>query len=175
MTGLADIASIVTSGATCVALVFAGLELRQSRARDRRNRQAEIEGVAVSWSPPEVPRGPQDPEGRSRWILEFTAYNPGQLPVSDVRVEVHFALDVERVHYDGHADPPTRTMVLETPVLAGGKERTWRRTLRMNYAASHAALRETTAVVSFVDLEDPRTRHQNIWPKHQPQTDDQGQ
>jgi len=105
----------------------------------------------------------------------FTAYNPGQLPVSDVRVEVHFALDVERVHYDGHVDPPTRTMVLETPVLAGGKERTWRRTLRMNYAVSHAALRETTAVVSFADLEDPRTRHQNIWPKHQPQTDDQGQ
>ena len=175
MTGLADIASIVTSGATCAALVFAGLELRQSRARDRRNRQVEIEGVAVSWSPPEVPRGPQDPEGRSRWVLEFTAYNPGQLPVSDVRVAVHFALDVERVHYDGHADPPTTTMVLETPVLAGGKERTWRRTLRMNYAASHAALRETTAVVSFVDLEDPRTRHQNIWPKHRPQTDDQGQ
>jgi hypothetical protein len=121
MTGLADIASIVTSGATCAALAFAGLELRQSRARDRRNRQVEIEGVAVSWSPPEVPRGPQDPEGRSRWILEFTAYSPGQLPVSDVRVEVHFALDVERVHYDGHIDPPTRTMVLETPVLAGGR------------------------------------------------------
>ena len=65
---------------------FAGLELRQSRARDRRNRQVEIEGVAVSWRPPEVPRGPQDSEGRSRWVLEFTAYNPGQLPVSDVRV-----------------------------------------------------------------------------------------
>jgi hypothetical protein len=80
MTGLADIASIVTGGATCAALVFAGLELRQSRARDRRNRQVEIEGVAVSWSPPEVPRGPQDPEGRSRWILEFTAYNPGSCP-----------------------------------------------------------------------------------------------
>ena len=126
MTGLADIASIVTSGATCVALVFAGLELRQSRARDRRNRQVEIEGVAVSWRPPEVPRGPQDPEGRSRWVLEFTAYNPGQLPVSDVQVAVRFALDVERVHHDGHVDQPTRTMVLETPVLAGGTERTWR-------------------------------------------------
>jgi len=106
--------------------------------------------------------------------LEFTAYNPGQLPVSDVRVAVQFALDVERVHYDGHVDHPTRTIVLETPVLAGGKERTWRRTLRMNYAASHAALRETTAVVSFVDLENPRTRHRNTWPKHQPQNDDQG-
>ena len=174
MTGLADTASIVTSGATCVALVFAGLELRQSRARDRRNRQVEIEGVAVSWRPPEVPRGPQDPEGRSRWVLEFTAYNPGQLPVSDVQIAVRFALDVERVHYDGHVDQPTRTMVLETPVLAGGRERTWRRTLRMNYAASHAALRETTAIISFVDLEDPRTRHQNTWPKHQPQTDDPG-
>jgi hypothetical protein len=119
----------------------------------------EIEGVAVSWSPPEVPRGPQDSEGGSRWVLEFTAYNPGQLPVSDVRVAVQFALDVERVHYDGHLDPQTRTM---PPVLAGGKERTWRRTLRMNYAASHAALRETTAVVSFADLEDPRTPPQHL-------------
>src|SRR5258708_19656759 len=153
MTGLADIASIVTSGGTCAALVCAGLELRQSRARDRRNRQVEIEGVAVSWSPPEVPRGPQAPEGRSRWILEFTAYNPGQLPVSDVRVAVHFALDVERVHYDAHVDPPTRTMVLETPVLAGGKERTWRRTLRRNYPASHSPLRYTPPLLSFPHLE----------------------
>jgi hypothetical protein len=64
-------------------------------------------------------------------------------------------------------------MILETPVLAGGKERTWRRTLGMNYADSHAALRQT-AVISFADLEDPGTRHQNIWPKHPPQTDDQG-
>jgi hypothetical protein len=44
----------------------------------------------------------------------------------------------------------------------------------MNYADSNAALRETTAIISFVDLEDPRTRHQNTWPKHQPQTDEQG-
>lgn len=171
---MADIASIVTSGATCVALIFAGLELRQSRARDRRRRQVEIEGVAVSWRPPEVPRGPQDVQGRGCWVYEFTAHNPGQLPVSDVLVEILFALDVERIHYDGHIDEPTRTLTLETPVLAGGRERTWRRRLLMNYADSHAALRKTTAVISFIDPGNTHSRHQNTWPKHEPQTDDQG-
>ena len=174
MSGVADIASIVTSGATCVALVFAGLELRQSRARDRRRRQVEIEGVAVSWRPPEVPRGPQDVQGRGCWVYECTAHNPGQLPVSDVRVEILFALDVERIHYDGHIDEPTRTLTLETPVLAGGRERTWRRRLLMNYTESHAALRKTTAVISFIDPGNTHSRHQNTWPKHEPQTDDQG-
>src|SRR5215472_8739535 len=77
MAGLADIASIVTSGATCVALIFAGLELRQSRARDRRNRQVEIEGVAVSWRPPEVPRGPQDSEGPESLGPRIHCLQPG--------------------------------------------------------------------------------------------------
>jgi len=49
MTSIADLASIVTSGATCVALVFAGVQLQQTRASDRRRCRVEIEGVAVSW------------------------------------------------------------------------------------------------------------------------------
>lgn len=168
MTSIADTASIVTSGATCVALVFAGLELQRSRARDRRRRRVEIEGVAVSWRPPRVPQGPEDDQGHGRWVYEFTAYNPGQLPVSDIRIEIRFALDVQRYHSDGQADEPTRMVVLETPVLAGGKERTWQRRLSMNYADSHAALPKTTAVISFIDPEDPRKRQQNRWPKREP-------
>jgi len=35
MVSIADLASIATSGATCVALVFAGLELQRSRAQVR--------------------------------------------------------------------------------------------------------------------------------------------
>ena len=174
MTSIADIASIVTSGATCVALVFAGVELQRSRARDQRRRRIEIEGVAVSWRPPEVPRGPRDDQGRARWVYDFTAYNPGQLPISDVRIEIHFALDVERFHDDGSVEEPTRRLILETPVLAGGKERTWRRRLQMKYKDSHTALPRTNAVISFIDPEDPRRRQENHWPKHQPKIDTQG-
>ena len=55
MSNLETIASAVSAGATCVALVFAGLELRRSRAQDLRKRRVEIEGVAVSWIPTKVP------------------------------------------------------------------------------------------------------------------------
>jgi hypothetical protein len=167
MVSIADTASIVTSGATCIALVFAGVQLQQSRAHDRRARRVEIEGVAVSWLPPEVPRGPQDDRGRALWVYEFSAYNPGQLPISDVRIEIHFHLDVERLHYDGHTEDLHRTLILETPVLAGGKERTWSRKLLMNYKASGAALPKTTAVISFIDPEHPGKRQENKWPKHE--------
>ena len=85
-----------------------------------------------SWRPIRVPRESSDAGGRSRWVYEFTALNPGQLPVSAVRIEIHFGLDVERVHYDDRVDEPTRTLILETPVLAGGKEQSWRRKLLMN-------------------------------------------
>jgi hypothetical protein len=173
MTTIADTASIVTSGATCVALVFAGLELQRSRARDRRRRQVELEGVAVSWRPPEVPRGPEEDRGRGRWVYDFTAHNPGQLPISDVRVEVTFALDVERIRYDGHIDEPTRTLILDTPVLAGGKERTWHRRLRMNYEDSQAALPKTRATISFINPEDPSKRQENHWPKSVAKVDTQ--
>jgi hypothetical protein len=169
MASIADTASIVTSGATCIALVFAGLELQRSRARDRRRRRIEVEGVAVSWRPPQVPRGPEDDQGRGRWVYDFTAYNPGQLPISDIRIEIHFALEVARFHADGYVDEPTRTLILETPVLAGGKERIWQRRLLVNYADSRAALPQTTAVISFIDPEDPRRRQKNIWPKHEPE------
>lgn len=168
MTSIADLASIVTSGATCVALVFAGIQLQQTRASDRRRRRVEIDGVAVSWRPIRVPRDPQDAKGRARWVYEFTAHNPGQLPVSGVQIEIHFALDVERLHYDDRVDKPTRELILETPVLAGGKEQTWRRKLLMNYADSQAVLPKTTAVISFIDPEDPGKRHVNKWPKRYP-------
>jgi hypothetical protein len=130
-----------------------------------------MEGVAVSWRPPQVPRGPQDDRGRARWVYDFTAYNPGQLPISDVRIEVHFALDVERFHGDGTVEEPTRMVILETPVLAGGKERTWSRNLQMNYEDSVEALPQTSAVISFIDPENPHRRQENSWPKHAQQAD----
>jgi len=123
--------------------------------------------VAVSWRPPEVPRSPEDDRRHGRWVYEFTAYNPGQLPISDVRVEIYFALDVMRAHYDGSLDAPTRMLVLETPVLAGGRERTWSRRLLMNYSESRMALPKTRAVISFIDPENPRGRQENSWPKRQ--------
>lgn len=171
MISIADLASIMTSGATCVALVFAGLQLQRTRARDQFRRRVEIEGVAVSWRPTRVPTSAQDAQGRGRWVYEFTAHNPGQLPVSDVRIEVHFALDVKRVHYDNRIDESTRTLILKTPVLAGGKEQKWNRKLLINYADSHVALPETNAAISFIHPENPNVRRQNNWPKHVPLVD----
>jgi hypothetical protein len=168
MSDLADLASIVTAGATCVALVFAGSELHRSRAHDLRKRRVEIEGVAVSWVPTEVPRLAQDEQALASWVYEFTASNPGPLPISDVRVEVLFALKVQRVQYDRHRDDPADRLVLVTPVLAGGGERTWRRRLLMNYAESHNALQRTRAVISFLDPDDAEKRQRNYWPKHLP-------
>jgi hypothetical protein len=165
MSGIADLASIVTSGATCVALVFAGLELQRSRAQDRRRRQVETEGVAVSWMPTRNPQGPMEGnhQGLGRWVYEFTAYNPGQLPISDVEVEIHFTLDIKRLHYDGSTEDLGRSLILTTPVLAGGQDRTWQRTLLMKFAVAHEALKETTAAITFDDPEGKR--HRNDWPK----------
>jgi len=164
MNMVAYVASIVSSAATCAALIFAGLQFRWSRRQDQHNRQVEIEGVAVSWRPPEVPRTPQDTLGRAAWEYEFTAYNPGELPISDVRVEIHFAIPVIRVHYDGHLDEPTQILGLEgTPVLAGHGTRVWRRRLVMNYKKAKAALDQTKATISFNDsASEP---HTNYWPK----------
>lgn len=174
MSGPADIASIVAAGATCLALVFAGLELRRSRAHDRRKRRIEVEGVAVSWIPTEVPRTAQDEEGLASWVYKFTACNPGSLPISDVRVEIVFALKVQRVQFDGHRDDPVDRLVMVTPVLAGGGERDWRRRLLLNFAESKDALPRTRAVISFIDPDDPGRRQYNYWPKHLPPADQQG-
>lgn len=169
MSDLAAVASTVSAGATCVALAFAGLELRRSRAQDLRKRRVEIEGVAVSWIPTEVPRAAQDDQGRASWVYEFTACNPGPLPVSDVRIEVFFAIKVQRVHYDGHLDDPADKLVLVTPVITGGGDRIWRRRLLLDYAGSAEALPRTRAVISFTDPDDPHRRQENSWPK-QPRT-----
>ncbi|MGI8448224.1 MAG: hypothetical protein ACR2MP_13790 [Streptosporangiaceae bacterium] len=174
MDGVADIASIVSAAATCVALVFAGFELRRSRTHDQRKRRIEIEGVAVSWVPIEVPRTAQDEQGIASWVYQFTACNPGPLPISDVRVEIHFALKVQRVHYDGHRDDPADHLVLVTPVLAGGGERTWRRRLLMSFADSRGALPMTQAEISFIDPDDMGKRQRNHWPKNLPAAGEQG-
>jgi len=165
MTSIADLASIVTSGATCVALVFAGLELQRSRAQDRRRHQVETEGVAVSWMPTRNPQGPieGDHQGHARWVYQFTAYNPGQLPISDVRIEIHFALDITRLHYDGSTEELGRSLILTTPVLAGRQDRMWERTLLMKFAGAHEALEQTTATIAFDDPEGKH--HHNNWPK----------
>jgi len=112
-----------------------------------------------------------DAQERGRWVYEFTASNPGQLPISDVVIEISFTLGIERLHYEGSIDKPTKTLSLTTPVIAGGKDRTWQRTLLMNFKGGHAALENTSAVISFDDAEG--ARHQNKWPKRKPQVDGQ--
>jgi hypothetical protein len=166
MSMVAYVASIASSVATCAALIFAGLEFRRSRRQDEHKQRVAIEGVAVSWRPPEVPKSPHNAAGQATWEYEFTAYNPGELPISDVKVEVHFAIPVMRIRYDGTLEAPTQTLVLEgAPVLAGHGTREWDRRLVMNYEKAHVALRQTKAEISFADPEDPSKRHTNRWPK----------
>lgn len=99
-----------------------------------------------------------DAQGHGRWVYEFTADNPGQLPIGDVLITISFTLDVERFHYDGSIDKPTRALILATPVLAGGKERTWDRILLMNFKGGHAALENTCAVICLTTRKERATR-----------------
>jgi hypothetical protein len=179
MNAFASVAGVVSSAATCIALIFAGFEFRRSRTQDRRKRQVEIDGVAVSWRrlygpiPPlskvqsgsELPRTLHDAQGRAAWEYEFTAYNPGDLPISDVRVEIHFPIPVARLRR-GHLEDSTMIIVLEsTPVLAGHGSRTWHRRLVMDYEKAQGALHEIKALISFIEPEEAHKRHTNYWPK----------
>ena len=133
----------------------------QASSRDRRSGSL-LEAV-------QEPAGPRegDIQGRGRWVYNITAYNPGQLAISNIEVKVYFVLDVQRLHYQGTIDDPVKTLILTTPVLAGGKDFTWHRTLLIKFAGAHAALKETTAVISFSDPEG--MHYHNNWPKCKPQ------
>jgi hypothetical protein len=72
---------------------------------------------------PTWPRWKGTLRDNGRWVYEFIADNLGQLPIGDALITISFTPDVERLHYDGSIDKPTRTLIMATPVLAGEKDR----------------------------------------------------
>ena len=158
-----DVASWVSGLATSVALIFAVWQVRQLRKRDMRDRRVELEGVAVSWRAPKVPRS-SDVEGMADWTYLFTAHNPGRLPITNVKVVVTFPMDVQRKHFDGHAEEPSRELLLTTPVIAGISTRSWTRIIRLELERRNRLTR-TTATISFRDPDG--TTRTNPWPAAQ--------
>ncbi|MEI5673205.1 MULTISPECIES: hypothetical protein [unclassified Nocardioides] len=143
-------------------LAYTGSQF-QLLTRDRKKeRKLGIEGVCVSWFPEHNPRRDEVlSDGTAVWKYVFSVYNPGQFPISQVEVDIHFAMDVRRVRGQ-HLDDASHTLRLRQPVIAGGATRPWNRYLRIDYAAA-SRLRETIAAVTFIDSEGKH--HENTWPK----------
>ena len=158
-----DVAAWVAALATFTAALFAGMEFRRLRLQERSAERATIEGVVVAWEPDVAPSQPES-HGLATWTYTFTAHNPGALPIRDVVVTVRFPTPVRRVHTGPHGplhvDDESESLVMRTPVLIGGRDRTWHRTVRMQFDA-RARLPQTTAEISFVDMKGEP--HVNRW------------
>jgi len=150
MTEWTSSASVLLAAA---GLGFTGRQF-QLLTRDRqKERDLGINGVCVWWYPRSNPHDDEIQEdGTAHWVYIFTVNNPGRFPISEVVVEVAFTVDVRRVR-GRQIDPPTRMMRLHQPVIAGGNERPWTRTLKINLEAGREHLHETTASVRFIDSE----------------------
>ncbi|NHA70115.1 hypothetical protein [Phycicoccus flavus] len=158
----ADAASTGSAVIAGIALIATLSELRRAR-RDRSDeRTAEIDSVAVITR---VVHRPVDAEtnGRfSRWKYEFVVDNPGRLPISNVEVTIAFEVDVQRVHYDGSHEDPTRALEMIVPVIGAHARHNWIRTVLIPHTDRHQ-LRETVATVTFETLD--RGAHTNRWPR----------
>ena len=149
-----DGVNAVIALATIAAVVVAGLQVRHL-LRDRADaRAAELDGVAVQWFPRVRPNH-ADADGTGIWKFEITARNPGSLPIRDVVIEMHFPLDVKRLHHDKAVDPPQSTMRLVQPIILGEGSRTWQRLLVIPFS-DRAELESTTADISFTPLRATR-------------------
>ena len=157
-----DVPTWITAGAAVAATAFGAVTVRQIKSQTERERRLSLEGVAASWRAPGVPASPEA-DGTATWVYLFEVQNPGRLPITDLRVTVDFALDVQRVHYDGRVDAPTRVLRLDTPVLIGNGVRGWDRSLCMDYDLARTQLRNTKVTVAFLDAND--NERVTVWPK----------
>lgn len=177
-----DVPTWVTAVAAVAAGAYGALQVRQIKFQNRESRERSQEeaqryhrlsreGVAASWRAPRVPKSAGN-DGRALWEYRFDVQNPGRLPITDVRVKIEFALDVQRVHHDGHTGSSTRTLHLDTAVIVGGGSRSWDRKLRMDYGEARHALRKTRTTVTFID-EDGH-EFATVWPRHRAPLPDEG-
>lgn len=151
-------AEIVAAAATAAAAGFAGYQIWELRRDRRQARQLETDGVSLAWRNLEAPSQAQV-EPRV-WKIEFLLTNPGAMPISDVRCEVHFGDPVRRHCYDRSIELPTKTIVLRADVLPGGGTRAWNR--RLEPAPGGAPPDRCWATVSFVGADG--VAHRNVWP-----------
>lgn len=160
MTDWAATASASFAGCGLLATAW---QLRQQRAQAVEQRRLEIEGVSASWRPRSAPRPIDvDKAGFALWKYEFVVHNPGRLPISTVELQVTFPVVVQRLRGQ-HSDEPTKVVKMVHPVLIGGEQRRWDRTLRMKFTDAENNLHATLASVSFLDAQGEP--HRNDWPR----------
>lgn len=166
-TVIATIAGAVSAIAAAMGLVFAGRQLRITHKDREEDHRVAREGVAVSWQPVLAPAR-EESDGTACWKYEIAVHNPGRLPIQDIEVRITFPCEVIRVHYDKSTDPPTRTLTMNHPVLAGGERRAWNRVLRIQFDQRHS-LTNTYATVGFRDVEgNSSTNRWPRWPTNEP-------
>lgn len=169
-----DVPTWITAASAVAAVVFGIRQLRQlreehlvaennRRADAERERRLSTEGVAAQWRAPVTPHSAEAPDGKAVWRYKFEVQNPGRLPITGVRLEMAFPVEVQRLRREAPPGDETRVLIMTTPVIVGGGTRVWERTLRISYDEARLKLRETTAQVSFLDA-DGVICHTS-WPK----------
>ncbi len=134
--------------AGAVAAAVAAWQLWRIRVDAFDTRAAEIASVALITTVLVRPTEEDSRAGRGVWIYEYAVHNPGRLPISDVCATITLPCDVQRQHYDGTVDAPTRTVDIRTPVVTPGGSHIRRRTLLIDNE-NRSSLRETRAAVTF--------------------------
>ena len=134
--------------AGAVAAVVAAWQLWRIRVDAFDTRAAEIESVALVTTVLIRPTEEDSRAGRGVWTYEYAVHNPGRLPISDVCATITFPCDVQRKHYDGTVDAPTRTVNIRTPVIIPGGSHIRSRTLLIDNE-NRSSVRDTRAAVTF--------------------------
>lgn len=134
--------------AGAVAAALAAWQLWRIRVEAFDTRAAEIASVAIVTTVVGRPTEASNRAGRGVWVYEFSVHNPGRLPISDVRATITFPCDVQRQHYDGTLEAPTRALHLRTPVIAPGGGHIRRRSLLID-EDNRSRLDSTSAAVTF--------------------------
>jgi hypothetical protein len=157
-----DWITAAASPIAAVGLVFTGYQVWVLNRQARDDRRVVLEGVAVSWRPIEAPSRPEEPDGTSTWRYEVMLTNPGRLPIDDIQVKWVFPMPVVRKRHGDVREPAKPELVLSSPVLPGGGQRTWNRWLLIPFA-DRQSLASTYAEVTFTDMNG--VRRTNRWPR----------
>lgn len=145
-----------------IALLATLSELRRARKDRWDERTSEIESVAVITKVIHRPIETEADGQLSRWKYKFVVDNPGRLPISNVKISIDFQVEVQRLHYNGSRDEPTRTLDMIAPVVAAHAQHEWLRTVLVSHEDRHL-LRDTVATVMFETTD--RGKHVNHWPR----------
>ncbi len=147
--------------AGAVAAIAAAWQLWRIRVDALDVRAAEIDSVTLSTKVIERPTEASNRAGHGVWVYQYKVHNPGRLPITDVRTTITFPCDVQRLHYDGTLDEPTRCLHLQTPVIGPGGSDVHTRKLIIG-EDNRALLESTSAEVVFQTPD--AGEHATHWP-----------